>query len=341
MSSAASASPSRRRSTHSIARAWTSRARWAATSSTSARPPRRLPRPTPARAAGHGHAHQSRRAHRPTTTCSARTAHGLHAAPPGYGRGRQLHRHRHRRGSDSCRRLVHRRGRGHRDRRPVHDSPDARCAHGHRAWRSPIRRGSPPRRRSARPRPPRNTGTGTVSSGEVLDPTNAATADHGQHRLHFRDYLLGERRRKLHLHAGLDIDVNGWRIQVNGAPAIGDRFTVRSNAGADRRQSQRFRAGRCHEGQRARRRHEIRVSAPSSGSPPTWRPPRAPRRSARDAESHRSRQRRRLRGFGVGRQPRRRGGQHAALPAGLCRRGADHLGGATRCSTRCINAVRR
>ena len=48
MSSAASASPSLRRSMRSIARAWTSRARWAATSSTSARPPRRPPRPTPA-----------------------------------------------------------------------------------------------------------------------------------------------------------------------------------------------------------------------------------------------------------------------------------------------------
>jgi flagellar hook-associated protein 1 FlgK len=32
--------------------------------------------------------------------------------------------------------------------------------------------------------------------------------------------------------AGSDIDVNGWRIQVSGAPAVGDTFTVRSNAGA-------------------------------------------------------------------------------------------------------------
>jgi flagellar hook-associated protein 1 FlgK len=30
--------------------------------------------------------------------------------------------------------------------------------------------------------------------------------------------------------AGSDIDVNGWRVQVSGAPAIGDRFTVTNNS---------------------------------------------------------------------------------------------------------------
>ena len=32
--------------------------------------------------------------------------------------------------------------------------------------------------------------------------------------------------------AGSNIDFNGWRVQINGAPATGDTFTVRSNAGA-------------------------------------------------------------------------------------------------------------
>ena len=32
--------------------------------------------------------------------------------------------------------------------------------------------------------------------------------------------------------AGGNIDVNGWRVQISGSPAMGDSFTVRSNAGA-------------------------------------------------------------------------------------------------------------
>jgi flagellar hook-associated protein 1 FlgK len=32
--------------------------------------------------------------------------------------------------------------------------------------------------------------------------------------------------------AGGNIDANGWRVQINGTPAAGDTFTVRSNAGA-------------------------------------------------------------------------------------------------------------
>jgi flagellar hook-associated protein FlgK len=44
---------------------------------------------------------------------------GIRCAAGGYGRGRRLHSHRHQRGSDSCRRLVHRRGRWNCHRRPV------------------------------------------------------------------------------------------------------------------------------------------------------------------------------------------------------------------------------
>src|SRR5690606_35197756 len=31
--------------------------------------------------------------------------------------------------------------------------------------------------------------------------------------------------------SGADIDINGWRVQISGSPAPGDRFSVRSNAG--------------------------------------------------------------------------------------------------------------
>jgi flagellar hook-associated protein 1 FlgK len=32
--------------------------------------------------------------------------------------------------------------------------------------------------------------------------------------------------------AGSNIDVNGWRVAISGAPATGDSFTIRNNAGA-------------------------------------------------------------------------------------------------------------
>ncbi len=31
--------------------------------------------------------------------------------------------------------------------------------------------------------------------------------------------------------AGADIDINGWRVNITGAPAVGDQFTIASNAG--------------------------------------------------------------------------------------------------------------
>ena len=176
-----------------------------------------------------------------------------------------------------------------------------------------------------------------MSVGRSARPDRRRAADHGQHRLHFRDYLHGQRRRGASTYtAGAIIDVNGWRVQINGAPATGDTLHRAQQCRRRRRQPQCVRARRCPESRRARRRHDVRVSAPSSGlsaNVATCR--RAPRRSTRDAEAIVHRQRRRRAGRGVGRQPRRGGRQHAALPAGLPGRGADHRGGRTRCSTRC------
>jgi len=76
-----------------------------------------------------------------------------------------------------------------------------------------------------------NTGTGTISQAEVLTPggttlnpvnivfTSATTysVDGGPDQA---------------FTAGGNIDVNGWRLQISGAPATGDTFQVRSNAGA-------------------------------------------------------------------------------------------------------------
>ncbi len=81
-----------------------------------------------------------------------------------------------------------------------------------------------------------NTGSGTISVGEVLDSGNAAlrstvtikftdannwqAVDAGNNVVASGAYT-----------ADGNIDVNGWRVQVGGAPAAGDSFTISSNIG--------------------------------------------------------------------------------------------------------------
>lgn len=81
-----------------------------------------------------------------------------------------------------------------------------------------------------------NTGTGTISAGEVRDADNpmlragvtirftSANAwqavDAGNTVIASGAYATGG-----------NIDVNGWRVQVSGTPAAGDTFTVSSNVG--------------------------------------------------------------------------------------------------------------
>ena len=77
-----------------------------------------------------------------------------------------------------------------------------------------------------------NTGTGTVTSGEVLDPTNAALLTTVNIQFTSATTYSVNGAGSFTYTAGSNIDVNGWRIQVNGAPAVGDTFTVRNNAGA-------------------------------------------------------------------------------------------------------------
>jgi len=76
-----------------------------------------------------------------------------------------------------------------------------------------------------------NTGTGSISQAEVVIPgatllnpvdivfTSATT------------YTVNGGAAQTYT-AGGAIDVNGWRVQISGAPATGDTFTVRTNAGA-------------------------------------------------------------------------------------------------------------
>lgn len=76
-----------------------------------------------------------------------------------------------------------------------------------------------------------NLGSGTISAGEVLDATNAqlraSTSIQFIDATHYSVNGAGS----FAYSAGGNIDVNGWRVQVAGAPQAGDTFTVANNAG--------------------------------------------------------------------------------------------------------------
>jgi flagellar hook-associated protein 1 FlgK len=77
-----------------------------------------------------------------------------------------------------------------------------------------------------------NSGNATISAGEVLDAGNVnllTTAN-----IVFTSatqYTINGGPAQVYTPGG-NIDANGWRVVINGTPAVGDTFTVRSNAGA-------------------------------------------------------------------------------------------------------------
>jgi flagellar hook-associated protein 1 FlgK len=76
-----------------------------------------------------------------------------------------------------------------------------------------------------------NTGAASISSGSVLDATNpnllspVTIAFTGP-----TTYTINGGAPNAYTSGG-NIDVNGWEVQISGAPASGDTFTVTSNAG--------------------------------------------------------------------------------------------------------------
>ncbi len=82
-----------------------------------------------------------------------------------------------------------------------------------------------------------NTGSGAISAGEVLDVTDANLLDTVQVRFNSgTDFDLLDANGAVLAAAqpytpGADIDFNGWRVDIQGAPRAGDTFTVRSNQG--------------------------------------------------------------------------------------------------------------
>jgi len=77
-----------------------------------------------------------------------------------------------------------------------------------------------------------NTGSGKVTPGEVLDPTNAALLNTVNIEFTSATTYTVNGAGSFTYTPGSNIDVNGWRVQISGAPSTGDRFTVGSNAGA-------------------------------------------------------------------------------------------------------------
>jgi len=77
-----------------------------------------------------------------------------------------------------------------------------------------------------------NTGTGSVSPGEVLNSANAQLLTTTSIVFTSATTYSVDGGPNVTYTPGGNIDANGWRVQVGGAPATGDTFTVRSNAGA-------------------------------------------------------------------------------------------------------------
>ncbi len=81
-----------------------------------------------------------------------------------------------------------------------------------------------------------NAGSGTITEGEVLDANNAALRANVTIKFTDASNWQAVDAGNNVIAAGVytadgNIDVNGWRVQVGGAPAAGDSFTVSSNVG--------------------------------------------------------------------------------------------------------------
>jgi len=77
-----------------------------------------------------------------------------------------------------------------------------------------------------------NAGTGKISQGDVLDASNAQLLTSANIVFTSATTYSVNGGAAQAFTAGGNIDVNGWRVQISGAPQTGDTFTVGSNAGA-------------------------------------------------------------------------------------------------------------
>ena len=75
-----------------------------------------------------------------------------------------------------------------------------------------------------------NTGSATISAGEVIDATNSQLrAPIDITFISATQYQVSGDATTYTYTTGGDIDVNGWRVQISGTPAAGDSFSVTDN----------------------------------------------------------------------------------------------------------------
>lgn len=76
-----------------------------------------------------------------------------------------------------------------------------------------------------------NAGTGTITAGEVLDRNTLSLTQVDIVFTSATSYTINGGAAQTYA-PGDNIDFNGWRVAISGAPVAGDTFTVRNNAGA-------------------------------------------------------------------------------------------------------------
>lgn len=76
-----------------------------------------------------------------------------------------------------------------------------------------------------------NQGNATISAGEVLNSTNPALRTAATITFTTATTYTISGDPTVHTYTpGADIDANGWRVEINGTPALGDTFTVSDNS---------------------------------------------------------------------------------------------------------------
>ncbi len=76
-----------------------------------------------------------------------------------------------------------------------------------------------------------NQGNATISPGEVLNPTNPALRTAATITFTSATTYTISGDPTVHTYTpGADIDANGWRVEINGTPAVGDTFRVGDNS---------------------------------------------------------------------------------------------------------------
>jgi flagellar hook-associated protein 1 FlgK len=76
-----------------------------------------------------------------------------------------------------------------------------------------------------------NTGTGTISAGSVVDATNPNLRTTVTIQFTSATTYSINGAGSFAYTSGSPITVNGWQVQISGAPALGDQFVVSNNAG--------------------------------------------------------------------------------------------------------------